>query len=407
MIDYLKRNSEELGDKAAIICGEKSLTFRELYVLTKKKTLEIEKQTCDVIYIENVRSIETIVYMLAAAMANRTYRIIDREESISASEVFNESAKKTLYQVCTSGTTGEKKLISKDREEFFDFMRRYAEKLNISADDVILNQLEFTFDAASKDIYLMLITGATLCIGSRTELNFPAGFIETVEKNKVTIFQTTPYFIRNISRFDGFAEKKPTTLKKVMFVGDIMKTEYLNYWIKKLPKVTFVNLYGTSETIGSLMYHEVKEELCENTVPLTKTFKAYKPYINEEGILCFENQKGTDVVTDDVAVKKGAAFYIMGRADNIRKIRGYRVSLEETESLLTEKLGLAACLCEILEDELYVIFEAKKEYDVKKLQSDIRGCIPKYLQPVHLKQIDSMPSNVNGKMNRKKVAEYF
>lgn len=409
MIDYLKLNSEKYQNKVAVVCGEEKITFGQLYEKVMETSRRLSDESLSVIHIKNIRNIDTIVAMLAAVAAGKTYRVVNDISEVSDEDDLSVLYEKEtpLYQVSTSGTTGKKKLINKNGLLFIRFMIEFSEKMDISAEDVILNQLEFTFDASAKDIYLMVITGATLCIGIREKLNFPTGFMDVIENNKVTIFQTTPFFIKNIYKFDGFAGKIPQSLRLVMFVGDMMKSEYLNYWISKLQETSFVNLYGTSETIGNLMYHKIQEEVLSEYVPLTDTFCGYISYINEENVICFRGSDGEDIVTEDMAKKADEKIFITGRIDNVRKIRGYRVSLEEIESVVSKVLEIDTVLCEIVEDEVYVIFECREECDRKKIQTDIRKNVPKYLQPIHIKQVNELPVNANGKLNRKKIAEYF
>ena len=404
--DYLKFNSESFGEKTAVICGDESITFNKLYekVMESGKrdvsTDEAEELSEEEVSLEKIvggdRSIDAVVRILAAAVGA--------------------GQDKPMYIVKTSGTTGEKKAISKYEEEVLTFMREYVSRFGITQEDVILNQLEFTFDASAKDIYAMVITGATLCIGAREMLNFPAAFIETVEKHGVTVFQTTPFFIKNMCRFDGFLKVQPRSLRKVLFVGDVMRSEYLNYWIEKLKWVKFVNLYGTSETVGNLMYHELASKVDSEFVPLTRTFDRYDVKVQEDGVrnngeqivgelVVYDKMQKLSINSGDLARKVGDEIYILGRADNVRKIRGYRVSLEEIERCIAECTGIKEVLTEIIEDEVYVLYETWVEE--VEVRSALRKSLPRYIQPVHIKRVSQLPVNANGKSDRKKIAEYF
>ncbi len=433
MIDYLKKNSELLQDKVAIVCENESITFGELYkqvllearMISDNKRLEI---------IENVRSIDTIIRMLAAAAINKTYRIVNDISEVSEEDRLEEEKRRAdylnaiLYEVATSGTTGKKKIVKRRQYELVEFIKTLAKKMSISSEDVILNQLDFTFDASSKDIYMMVILGATLCIGSREKLNFPKEFINTVNNHQITVFQTTPFFIKNMARFNAFSGEVPKSLKLVMFVGDVMKSEYLNYWIDMMPDTVYVNLYGISEETGNIMYHMVKERVETEYVPLSKMFSRCRIIIDDiTGLLSFRNDHyRPEIFTGDIARRmtkdeRGYApghILIMGRSDNIRKIRGYRISLEEIEQAIASIAGIENVSCEILEDEVYALCEVyedaskelenkKGELDEKKIRRLLNDKLPSYCQPIHVKKVDLLPANINGKPDRKSIVEYF
>ncbi len=380
VVDFLKINSDRMPDKKAIICGDESITFKELF----EKVMACDEEIIN----DNGRNIDTVVRMLQ--------RAVKSTEDIP------------MYIVETSGTTGDKKRVEKYETEVLDFILEYTQKFDITERDIILNQLEFSFDASAKDIYSMVVTGATLCIGTREMLNFPAIFIETVEKYGVTIFQTTPFFIKNISKFDGFAKISHSSLKVVLFVGELMKTEYLNYWIEKLPNVRFVNLYGTSETIGNLLYHEIMDTSTDEYVPLTSTFDRYEISIGEKDeLLAYDNVLKKYIKTGDLAYKAGGKFFILGRGDNVRKIRGYRVSLEEIEHIIMKNTCIKDVICEIFEDEVYMLYEANEEVGDNALKASLRKVLPKYIHPVYLKKVDVLPTNDNGKLDRKEIVKCF
>ncbi len=423
IIRSLRIYANKYPDKKAVICGDDSITFSQLFSQAMELGSEFSRDVEKRVYILNERNIQTIVKMFATLAAGKRYRVIndfsevDDEENEALDRQLEDSdfsEYNIMYEIKTSGTTGVKKLIPRYQEFFREFMDGYKVTYEISHRDVILNQLEFTFDAASKDIYAMALTGATLCIGNRSEMNFPMSFMNTIEKYNVTVFQTTPFFIKNMTKLRAFDEKAPVGLRVVLFVGGIMKAEYINYWIEKMPATLFVNQYGASEMEGNLMYHKIKGRVESEYVPLTKWVSPMM--IGENGELCTYYHSDVPTGLGDVVryMQKdepgyvSKALLVTGRIDNIRKIRGYRMGLEEIDRALSGLLHIKETLCEIVDDEVYALCETDGErLDEKLLRGQLKKVLPAYCQPVHIRQVEVLPVNNNGKYDRKKIMEYF
>lgn len=58
-----------------------------------------------------------------------------------------------------------------------------------------------------------------------------------------------------ISTFHGLDYKVPTSVKRVMFSGEVMPMKHLKSWMEHLPNAMFVNLYGPTEITCNCTYH--------------------------------------------------------------------------------------------------------------------------------------------------------
>lgn len=411
VIDYLKLNSEKYGEKPAVVCEGNHITFKELYDMVRRKADDMagECEKADVLTIENKRSIETIVLMLSAVVSGKVYRVVNSLDETSRESKFrNEDCSLPMYEICTSGTTGEPKRILRGQGELLEFIEDFVEKFNLGDNDVFLNQLEFTFDASTKDIYCMVVLGATLHIASRKQINFPTEFVKYVSENNITIFITTPFYIKNIARMNGLYEMMHTRLKYVMFVGESLRSEYLNYWIEHMPSTNFVNLYGSSELAGNSLYYIINDEVKSEFVPLKDCFLDYRYHIEEGQLVLERSSRQLVYETGDMAEVSDDDIFIIGRCDNIRKLRGYRISLENIEKEVAQVLSIKEALCEQHDDSMYVVFTSDAEnLDVRLLQKELKDRLPRYVWPLRLKQVEKLPVNNNGKLERNRVIEYF
>lgn len=405
IIERIKQIVDCNPKKVAVICEDESITFEEFYDRVDKYCARICKNGKRIVFIENKRCIDTIVKIYACVKAECRYRIVNDMSEVDESCEISNDCDSILYEIKTSGTTGKKKLIQRRTEEFNRFIfENYVERYEITADDVILNQLDFSFDAAAKDIFAMGVSGATLVIGNREKMNYPMEFIKIVDTYKVTVFQTTPFFIKNMAKLKAFEEMVPKGLGKVLFVGDVLKSKYLNYWIERMQETTFINQYGVSEYAGNLMDNIINAPVQSEYVTLKNQIVPIS--IDENGQLVVMN----NLETGDMAKYCGfdnSEICILGRMDNVRKIRGYRVSLEEIEREISSALGKTNVLCEIKDDELYVLCEVSTSFDQCTVNYILKNKLPFYCKPIHIKWVDLLPVNNNGKPDRKRIIEYF
>ena len=97
-----------------------------------------------------------------------------------------------LYMVYTSGSTGKPKGVLKSHRSMMSFMSTYVKKYGFSCDDIIGNQSPFFFDAAAKDLYLMLYTGAKMEIIPNHLFSSPYKLIEYLNSREISFISWVP-----------------------------------------------------------------------------------------------------------------------------------------------------------------------------------------------------------------------
>ena len=58
-----------------------------------------------------------------------------------------------------------------------------------------------------------------------------------------------------ISMFHGLDYRTPTTVKHILFSGEVMPYKHLREWMRRLPDAVYVNLYGPTEITCNCTYH--------------------------------------------------------------------------------------------------------------------------------------------------------
>ena len=76
----------------------------------------------------------------------------------------------------------------------------------------------------------------------------PNGPAEFIRESAVTQWFSVPSVLSYMTQFDRVRQNDFPALKRVLSCGDVLPTPTLMYWMKRLPHVTFTNLYGPTET---------------------------------------------------------------------------------------------------------------------------------------------------------------
>ena len=107
-------------------------------------------------------------------------------------------------------------------------------------------------------------------------------------------------------------------------------------------------------------------------------------------------------------------YYILGRIDNMVKLRGFRIETGEVETQVSKAmvgLGLPAVQVAVVLknvngiDHLACYYESAEVFDSKKIISEIENFLPHYMIPDLWTAVEKMPRNANGKVMRKDLPE--
>ena len=108
-------------------------------------------------------------------------------------------------------------------------------------------------------------------------------------------------------------------------------------------------------------------------------------------------------------------MYFVGRADSQIKIRGYRIELGEIKSALNaipslrESVAIAIDTGGFEGATICCAYVPSRDADVTPtlLRRELSKVLPSYMLPVRWMVFDSLPKNVNGKIDRRRLKEDF
>ena len=296
-----------------------------------------------------------------------------------------------------------------------------------------------SFDATNIEIWTTLLSGGELlCIDNDTLLN-PHRFAEFVQQEKPQAAMITT------ALFNVLISYKPDLFRDfnyVMVGGEALDINQIRKCIEHGKPAHLFNLYGPTENgTVSTAYEITRKDLGSRTIPIGFPINNSQVYLHDEygnetpfgvigeiivggdGIATgYLNQQeltrekfkpdhylghGLLYATGDLGyLREDGAIIYAGRKDDQVKIRGYRIELGEIEQTLAQHKAIEQC-CVIVKNPttdsafLAAYFTAGKPLQSAELKQYLRSQLPAFMVPSAFKQMDSLPINANGKIDKK------
>lgn len=351
-----------------------------------------------------------------------------------------------LYVNFTSGSTGMPKGVAVAHRSVVDFIQCFTELFQITEQDVLANQAPFDFDVSVKDIYSGLFTGARVCIIPTPYFSIPTVLMDYLDENQVTVLVWAVSALCFLTTMNALAYRCPKTIRMILFSGEVMPIKHLKKLQKYLPDSVYVNLYGPTEITCNCTYYIVDREFeVGDVLPLGLPFPNERVFLldsenrmvtgcDEIGELCvagtavalgyYADRERTSAAfcqnplnsawpemiyrTGDLVKynERGEMVYV-SRKDFQIKHMGHRIELGEIENALCAVEGVERACCGYWKEKgkivAFVCGSAQKE----QILAALREILPNYMIPNVLQQIESMPLNKNGKIDRNQLMEQY
>ncbi len=351
-----------------------------------------------------------------------------------------------LCIINTSGSTGIPKGVVLNHRSTIDFMDWCFDRLQLDGRERIGSLSPFHFDIYTLELNYCLAKGATLVIIPEEMAIFPAQIVKFLSEKSVGFIFWVPSIMVNISRQELLDAFSLPDLKTVFFAGEVFPMKHLNRWRRALPGARFVNLYGPIEITVDCTYFVVDREFgddevlpigfpCRNTDILILNERNELCEPGERGELCVRgsslamgywndpektarafvqnpmNTRYPELIyrTGDIAyTNERGEIMLVGRRDFQIKHFGYRIELSEIECQVLAIDGIAnACVTYNRErQEITLYYETSRaEVTPATIRKALLTIFPKYMLPTVFHQLDQLPRNPNGKIDRNALSE--
>lgn len=482
----LAQTATKFSDKTALVFRQQTITYRRLHETANQlATYLVQKgvQQGDIVGVALDRSPEMLITLLAVMKAGAAYLPLDPtyphdriafmltdsaarmvvtsrkyagrldtpaveleiEKALAESAAFptNEpnvsvGGNDLVYILYTSGSTGRPKGVLIEHHNLVNLLTSMIDWPGITSEDRLLAVTTISFDIAGLELFLPLLTGATLVLADTETTRDGRLLLEVIEKEQISVIQATPATYKMML---GAGWEKPLPVK-VLCCGEPLAKDLAEKLTARCASLW--NMYGPTETT---IYSTGKQILPSDSLitigrPIQNTqvyildadgnrlgigsvgeitiagegvARGYhnRPELNAEKFV--KNRFGAGLLyrTGDLGKwMPNGEIHCLGRSDQQVKIRGYRIELGEIEYALAGAEGVREMVVVAREDRpgdphlvAYVVPEttpavASKE-QIQRWKQRAKGLVPDYMVPTEFVVMPQLPLTPNGKIDRK------
>jgi amino acid adenylation domain-containing protein len=305
------------------------------------------------------------------------------------------------------------------------------------------------FDLSIFDIFGALAAGASLALIPDGTSTFPIRLAEWIAKNRISVWYSVPSILTLLLQKGRLERHDLSPLRLVLFAGEVFPTKFLRGVMAALPRAGFANLYGPTETnvITAYRVPPLPEgddrpipigRACANTDLLIVADDGTR--ITEPGREGELHARGPTVAQgywgdpertargfvpnpfqpayaervyrtgDIVTLRPDGNLDFLGRRDRMVKSRGYRIELDEIETVLyahpqVKEAAVIAVPDEQIGSRILAFLASTDGADPRAEVKEHCGArLPRYMLPDVFELLPELPKTSTGKVDRTTLA---
>ena len=333
------------------------------------------------------------------------------------------------YCIFTSGSTGTPKGVLIEHHSMINFINWYASHHRMDDESACAAFAAFSFDVSVVQVFAPLVAGSTLHVIPEELRRSPKELDAYFTEHRITHAHFPTRFAEQFMRMCTM-----DSLRHLIVGGDSLRSY-------RLGDFRLTNEYGPSETTMACLSYDVPERMPKPPIgsPVANT-RIY--ILDERDRLCPIGVPG-EICVSGAGVGRGylnraeltdkhftvdpfapgermfrtgdkgcwlpdGMVDFIGRMDFQVKIRGYRIEPGEIESCLKGLDTVLDCVVVPLDDPggnkiLAAYCTAAEQLDTAKVRAFLGKELPEYMVPAHVVQLERLPINRNGKVDRGKL----
>ncbi|HUS28356.1 MAG TPA: amino acid adenylation domain-containing protein [Kofleriaceae bacterium] len=350
-----------------------------------------------------------------------------------------------VYIMFTSGSSGEPKGVPITFGNLQGFLDWACEVHPIRGGKRFLDQAPYSFDLSVLDTWGALVTGGSLFAVDRATVANPLLLAPALAAGGIEVWVSTPSFAElclGDRRFDAAILPR---LSCFLFCGEPLTPATALRVKQRFPAARIYNLYGPTEATVAVTSALIADHHLSRDAPLplgtplpgTRVFVA-----NDAGDPVPDGESGELVIegpcvspgyldapeltarsfsghaprrhyrTGDAGRVVDGELRFEGRLDGQIKLFGHRIELDDIAANLTALPNVARGVVIAVEEGGravalvgFVVGAPGARLDPRQLRDELATRVPSYMVPREIRVVDALPMTVNGKLDRRSLAE--
>ncbi|TYP76738.1 non-ribosomal peptide synthetase [Paenibacillus methanolicus] len=346
-----------------------------------------------------------------------------------------------LYVIYTSGTTGKPKGVLLEHRNLVNLIHDQQQKSGIPFHGKVLQSTSMSFDVCYQEIFSTLLSGGELhVVGPKIKMD-QHRLLDYVNTESIEVVLLSTSYLKFL--FGGSAKPHLTSVTHLVTAGEqLIISDTLRAFLQE-SGVTLHNHYGPSEThvvttytmhpgrpipeippIGTPIHNTqiwivsptnqllpvgIVGELCVSGDAVGRGY-LHLPELTAEKFVQHPFIPAARMYrTGDLARwRNDGTLEYVGRIDHQVKIRGYRIEIGEVEAALLDHEPIREAVVLAHEEAngqkalcAYVVARTGETLAAANLRAYLGKTLPEYMIPTYFVQLEQLPLNHNGKVDRK------
>ncbi|MFI5783169.1 amino acid adenylation domain-containing protein [Nocardia sp. NPDC051570] len=354
------------------------------------------------------------------------------------------------YLTYTSGSTGQPKAVPTTHAAAVSYLRHTIEQYGLGPEDTVLQLAAPSFDAAVRDIFAPLASGARLVLLNEEHARDPRAILQQAGRARITVLLSIVPSLLNaltmVAKDDQLVA--PLQIRLIATSGEELAPDLARRAQCLGLDVQLVNQYGPTEGTMTSTFHLVTNKDLEAAhIPVGRPIPGRQVlvlsptgrplptgavgelylggsglsfgYLGAPGLTAqrfLPNPFGPPgsrlYRTGDLGrFDHEGQVHFHGRTDDQVKVRGLRVELGEIEAALLNGSGVVAAAvvprrCSTGIELIACVVPETDGIDLTALRKSVRETLPEQMHPARYITLPALPVTVHGKLDRIALIEH-